>query len=330
MILAHSGSATAIRALVSIAAAATVATASAADAVPRIGWLHNGADESSLNLVLEQGLRDMGLVDGRTIAIERRAAHGESARLSRMAEELVRLKVVLILAPDPPSVAAARAATKIIPIVMRVSNDPVASGLVESLAHPGGNITGVYSLAQETAGKRLELLREAIPGLTRVAVLWDSEFERSKYWFRETQTAANALGLQLVSIEVRGVKPDFEGALRAAVAGKAHALITLRNPRIVAAGPTIAALATRHRLPAIFDEQAFVQAGGLMSYGADLPNLYRHLATYVDRILKGASPSDLPVEQPTKFELAVNLKTAKALGVRIPNSVLLRADRVIE
>ena len=313
-----------------LVAAATVTTAGAADGIPRIGWLNNGPADSPQNQALGQGLRDLGLVDGRTIALERRSSGGDSARLPRMAEELVRLKVVLILAPDPPSVAAARAATKTIPIVMRVSNDPVGSGLAESLAHPGGNITGVYSAAEELAGKRLELLREALPGLTRVAVLWDPDFERSQYWFRETQTAAHALGLKVQSIEIRGPKPDFDAAVRAAVAGKAGALITLRNPRIVEGGRTLATLTTRHRLPAMFDEQAFVQAGGLMSYGADLRDLHRHLATYVDKILKGAKPGDLPIQQPLKFELVVNLKTARAMGLTIPKSVLLRADRVIE
>ena len=305
------------------------AAANAVDRVPRIGLLDN-SNNPAQNEALEQSLRDFGLVDGRTITIERRSANGEPTRLPRLAEELVRLKVALILAPDPPSATAARAATKTIPIVTRLSNDPVESGLIESFARPGGNMTGVYSAAEELTGKRLELLREAIPGLKRVAVLWDPEFERSKYWYQVTQDAANALGLQLQSVEVHGVKPDFEAAVRAAAKGKAQALITFRNPRIVTGRRTLASLTSHYRLPTMFDEQAFVEAGGLMSYGADLRELHRHLASYVDKILKGARPGDLPVEQPTKFELVINAKTAKSLGVTIPNPVLLRADRVIK
>ena len=279
---------------------------------------------------LEQSLRDQGLVDGRTIVLERRSAQRDTARLPLMAEELVRLNVAVILAPDPPSVAAARAATKTIPIVMRVSSDPVASGLVSSLAHPGGNITGVYSESDELLGKRLQILREVIPRLARVAVLWDPGYERSEFLFRRTQAAASAIGIQLLSVEARGAKPDFEIAVRDAVKRRAQALITLRNPRIVAATQSLANLTTHHRLPAMFDEQAFVQSGGLISYGTDLRDLYRHLAGYVDKILKGAKPGELAVEQPTKFELVVNLKAAKTLGIAVPQSVLFRADRVIE
>ena len=322
--------ATAIRVFCSISAAAIGSTADAADGLPRIGWLDFGASDVARVQALNQGLRDRGLVDGRTIVLERRSAEGDAARLPRMAEELVRLKVAVILAPDPPSVAAARAATKTIPIVMRVSNDPVAAGLVGSLAHPGGNITGLYSISDELVGKRLEILHEAIPGLARVAVLWDPGYEPSQPWFRRAQAAARAIGLQLLSVEARGAKPDFEDAMRNAVKRGAQALITLRNPRIVAAARSLAELTTRHRLPAMFDEQVFVQSGGLMSYGTNLPDLYRHLAGYVDKILKGASAADLPVEQPTKFELVVNLKTAKALGITFPQTLLLRTDRVIE
>jgi putative ABC transport system substrate-binding protein len=188
----------------------------------------------------------------------------------------------------------------------------------------------VYSESDELVGKRLEILRQAIPELKRVAVLWDPEYERSRYWYREAENAAQRFGLNLLSTEARGVKPDFESAARNAVDRKAQAVITLRNPRIVVASNSLGDIVTRFGLAAIYDEQAFVQSGGLMSYGANLPDLYRRLADYVDRILKGANPADLPVEQPTKFELVINLKTAKALGVKIPPSVLLRADRVIE
>jgi putative ABC transport system substrate-binding protein len=315
-----------------LAAVALIAAsrAQAQASIPRIGWLNNGTERSPQNEALELALRDLGWVDGRTVAIVRRSAQGDTSLLLRMAEELVGLKVVLILAPDPPSLAAARAVAGRIPIVMRVSNDPVASGLVASLAHPGGNVTGVYSEAEELSGKRLELLREALPGLSQVAVLWDPDAERSRFWFSKTEAAARAIGLRILSVEVHGPKPDFDVAISAAVKGKSGALITLRNPRIVAAGRMLVTLTSRNRLPTMFDEQAFVQAGGLMAYGADLRDLHRHLATYVDKILKGARAGDLAIEQPTKFELVINMKTAKALGLKIPPPFLLRADRVIE
>jgi putative ABC transport system substrate-binding protein len=308
----------------------SVTDAQAQRALPHIGWLNIRTARGDRNDAIEQELRDLGWVEGRTVAIDRRSAQGESARLPRMAEELVGLKVVLILAADPPALAAARAATRTIPIVARVSNDPVQSGLVESLARPGGNVTGVYSEAEELTGKRLELLRDALPGLSKVAVLWDPDGERSRFWYRETETAARAMGLTILSIEIHGPKPDFDAAVRAAIKDKAGALITLRNPRIVAGGRTLATLTTRYKIPAMFDEQGFVQAGGLMSYGANLVELHRHLAAYVDKILRGARPGDLAIEQPTKFELVVNMKTAAALQIKIPPPFLLRADRVIE
>jgi len=201
---------------------------------------------------------------------------------------------------------------------------------VTSLAHPGGNVTGVYSDADELVRKRIEILKEAIPGLARVAVLWDSKFGRSKYWFAEAQSAADAIGVQIVSVEVHGSRPDFGAAIRTALANKAQALLALRNPRIVGGMGEIASIAATHRLPVMFDDQRFVQAGGLMSYGADLRHIHRHLAAYADRILKGARPEDLPVEQPTKFELVINSKTAQTIHIAISKAVLLRADRVIE
>ena len=298
--------------------------------MPRIGWLSTDAAGEDSDRALERGLRDFGLVDGRTVRIFHRSAQGETSRLERLAEELANLDVALILAPDPPAVAAASSVTKTIPIVMRVSNDPVKSGLVNSLAHPGGNVTGVYSNADELVRKRLEILKEAIPGVNRVAVLWDPRFELSKYWFSEAQSAADTIGVQIVSIEVHASKPDFGAAIDAAVAKKAQALVILRSPRILRGMKEIASMAAIHRLPAIFDDQKFVQAGGLMSYGADLRDLHRHLAAYADRILKGARPENLPVEQPTKFELVINSRTAQTINVTISKAVLLRADRVIE
>ena len=311
-------------------ASAVFAQAQAADSLPRVGWLDFGIGDAPRSRALEQSLREQGLVDGRTIVLERRSAGADPTRLARFAEEMVRLKVAVIIAPDPPSVEAARAATRTIPIVMRVSNDPVATGLVRSLAHPGGNITGLYSVSDELVGKRLEILRETIPGLKRVAVLWDPAYKRSEAWHRQARAAAQATGLQLLPVDARGTRPDFEAAIRSAKKQGAQALIALRNPRIVAAAGSIGELSTRHGLPAMYDEQAFVQSGGLMSYGTNLPELYRHLAGYVDKILKGGKAADLPVEQPTQFELVVNLRSAKALGIKIPQSILERADRVIE
>jgi len=313
-----------------IAVAIAVPQAAAQTSMPRIGWLSTDAGGGDPGQALEQGLRDFGLVDGSTVRIFHRSARGDTNRLGQLAEELVKLDVALILAPDPPAVAAASRATKTIPIVMRVSNDPVSSGLVTSLAHPGGNVTGVYSDADELVRKRIEILKEAIPDLTRVAVLWDPKFGRSKYWFAEARSAADAMGVEIVSVEIHGSRPDFGAAIDTAVANKAQALIALRSPRIVGGIEDIASLATTYRLPAIFDDQRFVQAGGLMSYGADLRHLHRHLAAYADRILKGARPADLPVEQPTKFEFVINAKTAQTIRVTISKAVLLRADRVIE
>ncbi len=277
-----------------------------------------------------QGLRELGYAEGQDIVIERRVADGKTERLPGLAAELVRLAVALIVAPDPPSARAATNATRTVPIVMRSSGDPVASGLVASLARPGGNITGVYSIAEELVGKRLELLKEVAPHLSRVAVLWDPDFPGSARWFHEAEVAARSLGLQLQSLEARGPSPDFARALGVATKERAGALITLRNPPIVFHQRQIVNLAAKARLPAIYDDREFVESGGLMSYGANLVDLYRRAATYVDKILKGARPADLPVEQPTKFELVVNLKTAKALGLTIPPSVLLRADQVIQ
>jgi putative ABC transport system substrate-binding protein len=313
-----------------IAVAIAVPQTAAQTSMPRIGWLSTDAGGGDPDQALEQGLRDFGLVDGRTVRIFHRSARGDTNRLGQLARELVKLDVVLILAPDPPSVTAASMATTTIPIVMRVSNDPVKSGLVKSLARPGGNVTGVYSDADELVRKRIEILKEAIPNLTRVAVLWDPNFERSKYWFAEARSAAAAIGVQVMSVEIHGSRPDFGAAINSALANKAQALIALRSPRIVGGIEDIASIATTSRLPAIFDDQRFAQAGGLMSYGADLRDIYRHLAAYADKILKGARPEDLPVEQPTKFELVINSKTAQTIHLTISKAVLLRADRVIE
>lgn len=276
-----------------------------------------------------RGLQDLGYTEGRNVVVELRSADGRSERLPDLAAELVRLEVDVLVAPDPPSASAAKAATKTIPIVMRSSNDPVVAGLVTSLARPGGNITGVYSLYAELAPKRLELLKEAIPGLKRVAVLWNSAWPGTVSVWKDTQLAARALGLEVHSLDVRRPE-ELDGAFRAASAARAGALITLRNPLIVVHRTQLVALAAQTRMPVMYDEREFIDAGGLMAYGANLDDLYRRIAVYADKILKGAKPADLAIEQPTRFELIINLKAAKALGLTIPKSVLLRADDVIE
>ena len=295
--------------------------------VHRIGLLSNNQDPH-LD-AFSRGLQDLGYIEGRNVVVERRSAGGRSERLPDLAAELVRLEVDVLVAPDPPSASAAKAATKTIPIVMRSSNDPADAGLVTSLARPGGNITGVYSLYAELAPKRLELLKEAIPGLKRVAVLWNSGWPGTVPVWKDTEFAARALGLEVHSLDVRRAE-ELNGAFRAASAARAGALITLRNPLIVAHRAQLVALAAQTRMPVMYDEREFIGAGGLMAYGANLDDLYRRIAVYADKVLKGAKPGDLPIEQPTKFELVINLKTAKVLGITIPQSVLLRADEVIE
>jgi putative ABC transport system substrate-binding protein len=276
-----------------------------------------------------RGLRDLGYVEGQNILIERRFAAGKLERLLALAAELVRLNVGVIVALDPPATAAAKDATKTIPIVMRSSDDPTATGLVASFARPGGNITGVYSPYAELSPKRLELLKETLPGIMRVAVLWDPAFWGSTRAWRETEAAARSLGLELKSLEAQRAD-DLEGAFRTATRARSGALITLRNPLIVRHQLQVVKLAAKSELPAMYDDRPFVEAGGLMSYGANLADLYRRAAGYVDKILKGAKPADLPVEQPTRFELVINGKTARALGLTIPQSILIRADQVIQ
>jgi putative tryptophan/tyrosine transport system substrate-binding protein len=307
-------------------AAAQAAEAQQAGRAARIGVLVN--NDGPYAHAVEAGLRELGYVEGKNIVVDRRSAGGASARLPALAAELVRRQPDVIVAPDPPSARAVRAATRTIPIVMRSSDDPVTSGLVESLARPGGNVTGVYSLYADLNPKRLELLKEALVHITRVAVLWDPTDASARRERPVLEQAARSLGLTLVSAEARA--PDgLEPAMQAAMRERAEALITLRSPMLVIHRDRVVALAARHRLPAIYDEREFVEAGGLMAYGANLGDLYRHMATYVDRILKGARPADLPIERATTVELVINRQTAKALGLSMPAALLLRADRVV-
>ncbi|HEY1233867.1 MAG TPA: ABC transporter substrate-binding protein [Candidatus Binatia bacterium] len=298
--------------------------------MPRLGYLLTLTPDQSLDLkAFRQGLAALGYVEGKNIFIEYRSAEGKLDRLPDLAAELVALKVAIIVALAPPAARAAKNATKTIPIVMRSTDDPVASGLVDSLARPGGNVTGLTSISTDLIGKRLEILKETVSGANRVAVLRNPTAPDAALKWQEVQLAGRALKLQLQSVEVSGPE-DFANAFKNAMTHRAQALFVLRNPLIVNNRSQISELAVRNRLPAIYDDREFVDAGGLMAYGADLADLHRRAATYVDKILKGAKPADLPVEQPMKFEFIVNLKAAKQIGLIIPPNVLARADKVIK
>ena len=251
-------------------------------------------------------------------------------RIPGLVAELVELKVDVLVVGNLPGIRAAKQATKTIPIVMVTSVDPVATGLIDSLARPGGNITGLTRLTRELSGKRLELLKEVVPGIRRVGVLWDVEAPAPAIAFKEYEATARALKIPLQSIEIRGPNPDLDGAFQAAAKGRTNALITVNNPLLLRYQKRVAALAIKNRLPSAYEQISWVESGGLMSYSTNDLESYRRAATYVDKILKGAKTADLPVEQPMKFELVINLKTAKQLGLTIPQSVLYRADRVIK
>jgi len=266
--------------------------------IPRLGYLMAlSPDQSADRKAFRQGLAALGYVEGKNIVIEYRYAEGKLDRLPALAAELVALKVDVIVALAPPVAWAAKNATKTIPIVMRSTDDPVATGLVDSLARPGGNVTGLTSISTDLTGKRLEILQEAVPRTSRVAVLRNPDAPDAAVKWREVETVGRALKLQLLSVEVSGLN-DFENAFKTAIKHRAQAMIVLRNPLIVKNRTKIAEFALKSRLPAIYDDDEFVDAGGLMSYGTDLADLHRRAATYVDKILKGAKPADLPVEQP--------------------------------
>jgi putative ABC transport system substrate-binding protein len=278
---------------------------------------------------LQRGLKSLGWVEGRNVVMENRFADGRSDRLPELAAELVRLNVDVIVAGATSSALAAKSQTATIPIVMVMGGDPVASGLADSLARPGGNVTGVTALGQELSVKRLEILKETVPRLARVAILSNPTFPDSGPAVKGLQGAAQALGLQLQVVEVSD-PARFEKAFAAISAGHAKALMVLPDGMFNARRGQIVEFAAKGRLPAMYGLVEFVDAGGLMFYGASLPDMYARAATYVDRILKGAKPSELPIERPTKFELVINMKTAKALGIAVPQTILLRADRVVE
>ncbi len=318
---------------VSILAAPLAAEAQPAAKIAHIGYLApNLAASRHLPEAFRQGLRDLGYVEGRNVVIEYRDAEGKFERLSALAAELVALKVDVIVAGGTPAALAAKQATGIIPVVFAGPGDPVTSGLVASLARPGGNVTGLSSFAPELVGKCLEQLKQAVPGVGRVAALWQPGGlgERTdKDVLKEAESAARALGVRLQFVEARGPE-NFDRAFSEMTKARAGALTVLPGSMFVNERRRLVDLAAKNRLPAVYPWREGVADGGLMSYGPDLADLFRRAAIYVDKILKGAKPGDLPVEQPTKFELAINLKTAKALGLTLPTSLLRRADQVIE
>jgi len=299
--------------------------------IRRIGLLSafSPSDTALWYHAFRQGLRDLGWIEGQNISIEYRYSEGRDDRLLELAADLVRLKVDIIVAAGTSDGLAAKSATRTIPIVVTTVGDPVAIGLVMSLARPGGNITGLTNLSAEIAGKRLELLKEVLPKLSRVAVLWNPLSRTSTLSWEETQLPARQLGIQLHSLEVRSTN-ELDKAFEAATRVRADVLAIMPGPVFVTNLKRIADLATKRRLPSMFHLREFADAGGLMAYGPDRSDLFRRAATYVDKILKGAMPADLPIERPIKFELVINRKTAKALGIEIPQSILLRADEVIE
>jgi putative ABC transport system substrate-binding protein len=297
--------------------------------VPRVGFLCVLSGPSPHTEAFQQGLRALGYVEGKNIAVEYRFTDGEIDPLPGVAAELVRLKVDVIVVASPQAIHPTKEATKSIPIVMAQSDDPVGSGFVASLARPGGNITGLSTVSPELSGKRLELLKQAVPKASRVAILWNATNSVAALQLRETEVAARALGVKLQSVKVRAAK-DFDGAFAAMRRERAGALIVLPDLMFYDHQRRLVDLAAKNRLPVIYEEREFAEAGGLLAYGPNYNDLFRRSAAFVDKILKGAKPGDLPVEQPTKFELVINLKTAKALGLTIPQSILVRADEVIQ
>jgi ABC-type uncharacterized transport system substrate-binding protein len=313
-------------------AAPLVPEAQQAGKVYRIGLLDYSALDPARQEwwnAFRQQMRQLGYVEGQNVRFEPRWAEGEDDRLPKLAVELVGLKVDLIVTGGSNAAIAARRTTSTIPIVMASGSDPVALGLVASLRQPGGNVTGMTSINSELAGKRLELLRNVAPRASRIAILWDERDPGSRLGADGTEAAAKTAGLTIRSIPV-GSLGGLEAAFATAVRGRAGALIVVGTARLFSYRKRIAELALKHRLPTVVGSREYVEAGGLVSYGTDFPDLFRRAAVRVDKILKGAKPADLPVEQPTKFELVINLKTAEALGLTIPQSLLRQADRVIE
>jgi putative ABC transport system substrate-binding protein len=295
----------------------------------RIGYqtARKGRPDPTFDAFL-QGLQEFGYVEGKNILVEYRAVGDMRERTASLVAELVQLKVDAIVSVNLESILAAKQATKTIPIIFVINQDPVAAGIVDNMARPGGNITGISRLTRELGGKRLELIKEMIPGITRFGILWDAN-DKSR-GIKDYEAAARVLKLQLHPMEVRGPNPDLTGAFQSAAKARVSALIVMRDPIFLDNAKQIADLAIQHRLPSICEGNEFTDAGGLVSYSTSLAENSKRAAYFVDKILKGAKPGDLPIEQPTRFDLIVNSKTAKVLGIKIPNSILVRADKVIE
>jgi len=305
------------------------ADAQQARRIPTIGFLWATPRVDRMTTAFEQGLHDWGWLNGQNVAIEHRFAEGHFDRLPELAAGLVGLRPDVIVADAAPATKAAKRATRSIPIVFAVHGDPIGAGDIESLSRPGGNITGLTLIHPELIGKQLDLLKQAVPRVSRVAVLWNAANPTKKLDWRELKPVARTLSIALQSREVR--RPaDFDAAFAAIRDGRPDALLTLGDALTFSARVSITEFAASERLPALYQYREFVEGGGLMSYGADLADSFRRAAGYVDKILKGAKPGDLPVERPTKFELVINARTAKALGLTMPPSLLLRADHVIE
>ena len=297
--------------------------------VYRIGVLSPDSPPPGLLEAFQERLRELGYIEGKNVYIESRHAGGKNERLAALADELIRLKVDVILAVNTPAAQAAKKATAATPIVITRVADPVKSGLVPSISRPGGNITGLSFMPEALSAKQLQLLKEALPGVSRVAVLWYADNPGAAIIVKEMEPASAQLGLRLLNLPVQGPS-DFPGAFETTTRGRAGALVVVDDALVTRHRFEILNLAVKHSLPVISLYKQFAEAGGLIAYGASTLDMYRRAADYVDKILKGAKPGELPIEQPTKFELVINLKTAKALGLTIPQSLLLRADQVIE
>jgi putative ABC transport system substrate-binding protein len=297
----------------------------------RIGYvapLSPGAEAARID-AFKRGLQELGYIEGENINVEYRYAHGKSDRMPPLFSELIQLNVDVLVAEGLTTTRVAKKATSIIPIVMVTANDPVATGIIDSLARPGGNITGLTRLTRDLSGKRLEILNEAVPGISRVGIIWNADNAAAATGFKAYGAAALTIGINVQSLGIREQAPDLERAFQAADKEPAQALIVILHPLTRRHSKELGALAIKHRLPTMHEASSFVEAGGLISYASNDTENFRRAAYYVDKILKGAKPADLPVEQPTKFELVINLKTAKQIGLTIPPNVLARADRVI-
>ena len=307
------------------------ASAQSTRRLPKLGWLVPGSASSQETFLeaFREGMRELGYVEGKTIAVEYRFADGQLDRLPALAAELVNRRVDVIVTSSTPAALAAKNATRTIPIVFAAGSDPVGAGVVRSLAQPGGNITGVSTMASDLSGKRLELLSAIVPQMSRAAILWDASNTGMALRVRETKVAADHSGVVLLDAGARSLQ-ELDAAFAEILKHRPNAVLVTAEPFTRQHQTRVLEFVTRNRIPAMYEERTFVEAGGLMSYGPSVRTNFRHAATYVDKVLKGATPASLPVEQPTEFELVVNLKAANAIGVSIPQSVLLRADKVIE